>query len=77
MRWITRDKHFYKTILTLAVPISMQALVTFLVGFADNVMISSLGDAAVSGVLFGGQIQFLLQQLVFGLGSALMIMTAQ
>ncbi|MBQ7779399.1 MAG: MATE family efflux transporter [Clostridia bacterium] len=77
MRWITRDKHFYKTIVTLAVPISMQALVTFLVGFADNVMISSFGDAAVSGVLFGGQIQFLLQQLVFGLGSALMIMTAQ
>lgn len=77
MRWITKDKHFYKTIVTLAIPISLQNLVTFLVGFADNVMISRLGDAAVSGVLFGSQIQFLLQQLVVGLGSALMILTSQ
>lgn len=77
MRWITRDKGFYKSILTLAVPISLQALVTFLVGFADNVMISRLGDAAVSGVLFGNQIQFLLQQVVIGMGSALLILNAQ
>ena len=77
MRWITKDGNFYKTVLMLAVPISLQHLVTFLVGFADNVMVGRLGDDAVSGVYLGGQVQFLLQQLVVGLGSALLILAAQ
>lgn len=77
MTWITKDKHFYKNVFTLAIPISLQHLVTFLVGFADNIMVGRLGDDAVSGIYLGGQIQFLLQQLVVGLGSALLILTAQ
>ena len=68
MTWITKDRHFYKNVFTLAIPISLQHLITFLVGFADNV---------ISGVYLGGQLQFLLQQLVVGLGSALLILTAQ
>lgn len=75
--WITKDKSFYHNILKLAIPISLQHMVTFLVGFADNVMVGRLGDDAVSGIYLGGQIQFLLQQLIVGLGSALLIMTAQ
>lgn len=77
MRWITKDKSFYKTILTLAIPIALQHLVSFLVTFADNVMVGQLGDSAVSGIYLGGQIQFLLQQLIVGMGSALLILTAQ
>ncbi len=77
MRWITKEKTFYKSILALAVPISMQHLVSFLVTFADNVMVGQLGDAAVSGIYLGGQIQFLLQQLTVGMGSAMLILAAQ
>ena len=42
--FFTRDKSFYKTLVTLAIPIALQNAVTFAVGLADNVMIGTLGD---------------------------------
>ena len=53
MAVMTKDKSFYKTLITLAIPISLQNLITYGVNFADNVMIGSLGDNAISGVYVG------------------------
>ena len=61
MRYITRDKNYYQSLVRLAIPVSLQGLITFLVNFADNLMVNSLGDAAVSGVYMGNQIQTLIQ----------------
>ncbi|HCA34750.1 MAG TPA: hypothetical protein DEP00_06820, partial [Lachnospiraceae bacterium] len=44
---------------------------------ADNVMIGALGDAAVSGVYVGGQIQAVLQMVIGGIEGAIMILGAQ
>ena len=60
----------------LAIPVSLQALITFLVTFADNLMVNTLGDCAVSAVYVGSQIQTFLQTLTFGLGNALVILGA-
>ena len=49
-RWLTRDKSYYQSLVTLAIPVALQNLVTFLVTFADNYMVTKLGDTAVSGV---------------------------
>ena len=76
-RLITRDKSFYKSLVFLAIPIALQNLITFAVGFADNVMIGALGDAAVSGVYVGGQIQAVLQMVIGGIEGAIMILGAQ
>ncbi|MBQ8311264.1 MAG: MATE family efflux transporter [Clostridia bacterium] len=73
----TRDKQFYKSLMTLAIPIALQNLVTFSVGLADNVMIGSLGDNAVSGVYMGNQIQTLLQVFSGGIEGAILILAAQ
>ena len=54
---LTKDKAFYRTLIALAVPIALQNLVTFCVNLADSVMVGSLGDAAVSGMYMGNQIQ--------------------
>lgn len=43
MALFTKDRSFYRSLILLAVPISLQNLVTFAVNFADNVMIGSLG----------------------------------
>ncbi len=74
---ITRDKSFYKSLVLLALPIALQNLVTFLVGFADNVMIAPLGDAAVSGVYMANQIQTLLQLVSGGIEGAILVLGAQ
>lgn len=75
--WLTRDRSFYRTLAALALPISLQNLITFAVGFADNLMVSQLGDAAVSGVYMGNQIQTFLQLLMTGVVQTTGILAAQ
>lgn len=74
---MTKDKSFYSQLIRLAIPIMLQNLVTFAVGFADNLMIGTLGDYAVSGVYMGSQFQTILQMFTFGIDSALLIIGAQ
>lgn len=75
--FITRDKEFYTTLIKLAIPIGLQYLITFLVGFADNLMIGQLGDAAVSGVYMGNQVQTIVQLFSGGVEGAILIIAAQ
>ena len=77
MAVFTRDRSFYKNLVTLAIPISLQNLVTFAVNFADNLMIGSLGDNAISGVYVGNQPQTVLQMFVGGIEGAILILAAQ
>ncbi len=77
MRIITRDRSFYKTLIALAVPISLQNLITFAVGFADNLMIGRLGDNAISGVYVGNQMQAVVQMFIAGIEGAILILAAQ
>ena len=74
---LTRDKSFYKSLVLLAIPIALQNLITFSVGLADNIMVGSLGDVAVSGLYMGNQIQTLLQVFSGGIEGAILILAAQ
>ena len=74
---ITRDKSFYSSLVRLSVPIALQNLITFCVGLADNLMIGSLGDSAVSGVYMGNQIQTLMQVFSGGIEGAILVLAAQ
>ena len=73
----TKDKNFYKTLITLSLPIALQNFITFLIGVADNIMVGSLGDAAVSGVFMGNQIQVLLQVFSGGIEGAILVISTQ
>jgi putative MATE family efflux protein len=68
---------FYSTLLRLALPISLQNLIAFSVNFADNLMVGRLGDLAISGVFIGNQVHTLLQTIMKGIGTALVILAAQ
>jgi putative MATE family efflux protein len=73
----TKDP-FYPTLVRLALPISLQNLISFTVNFADNIMVGRLGDLAISGVFIGNQIHALLQLIAAGgIGTVLVILAAQ
>lgn len=73
----TKDKTFYKSLITLSIPVALQNLITFLVGFADNLMVSPLGDSAVSGVYMGGQVQTFLQVFTAGIEGTILLLSSQ
>ncbi len=74
---ITRDRSFYSSLIKLSVPIALQNLITFCVGLADNLMIGSLGDSAISGVYMGNQVQTLMQVFSTGIEGAILVLAAQ
>ena len=77
MTLFTKDKSFYKSLIKLAIPVALQNLITFAVGFADNLMVSKLGDSAVSGVYMGNQIQTFLQVFSVGIEGAILVLATQ
>ena len=71
------ERSFYISLAKIAVPLALQNLISHGVGLTDNLMISSLGDIALSGVFISNQIQWILLMLCGGLSAALVILAAQ
>ncbi|MDL2206765.1 polysaccharide biosynthesis C-terminal domain-containing protein [Eubacteriales bacterium OttesenSCG-928-N13] len=74
---MTRDRSYYRRLITLALPVAAQGLIAFLATFADNLMVSSLGDEAMSGVYFTGQMNTFVQMFASGIGGVILILSAQ
>lgn len=55
---------FYKSALTIAVPIMLQQLIQSMVSLIDNFMVSGLGDISMSGVNVAGQVLFVFMVFV-------------
>jgi len=72
-----RDRQFFRSLFTLAIPIMLQSMVTALVNFVDTIMIGRLGTVAIAAVGLGNQIFFLLSLLLFGICSGGVIFSAQ
>ena len=77
MKLFVKDKSFYRALFSMAGVIAMQNLITYAVNLADNVMIGSYSQDALSGVALVNQIQFLLQMVVMGIGNGIVVLGAQ
>ena len=71
------ERSFYSTLAKIALPLALQNLISYGIGLADNFMVGSLGDKALSGVFISNQVLWILQMFCSGLGSALVILAAQ
>ncbi len=72
-----QDRHFYKRLLSLALPITLQNIIGFGSGLADNLMVGQLSENALGGVFIANQVQNILQMIVIGLGTSLTVLAAQ
>ncbi|MFI3172219.1 MAG: MATE family efflux transporter [Eubacteriales bacterium] len=72
-----REKEFYKQFLKICIVLVLQNVVTLSVNLADNVMLGNYSEAALSGATAVNQIQFVYQQLILGVGDALVIFGSQ
>ena len=71
------NKSFFRELLVLALPISLQNLLVFSIAIVDGMMLSALGDTAVSSAYVGNQMQALLQIVTVGFEGAILVIAAQ
>lgn len=69
------DRAFYASMLSLALPIALQNMLSSCANLVDTAMVSGLGNISVSAVGVAGRWTFLINVMMFGLcsGSAAMI----
>lgn len=70
-------KAFYKSVLTVAVPILIQNGITTFVSLLDNIMIGQVGTEQMSGVAIVNQVLFVYNLALFGILSGASIYGAQ
>lgn len=71
------NNNFYRQFFGLMIVIVLQNMITFSVNVADNIMLGSYSQTALSGAAAVNQIQFLLQQLTLGLSEGLVTIAAR
>ncbi len=71
------DKPFWKVTLRLALPIALQNVLTSSFALVDTMMVSRLGDLALSSVGMAGQWSWLITLLGFGLCSGMTMFVSQ
>jgi putative MATE family efflux protein len=72
-----RDREFIRSMLTLALPVAFQQLITASLNMIDVLMVGQLGETSVAALGLANQIFFLLILFLFGVTSGMAIFTAQ
>ena len=74
---LTRDREFYRSFMRLSLALMLEQAVILSVNLADNVMLGAYSESALSGVAAVNQIQFVLQQLVYGISNGMIVLGSQ
>lgn len=70
-------KSFMKMVMVLVVPIALQNLINVGVNAADVLMLGKVSEEVLSGASLGGQVQFIMTLIFFGLTSGASVLVAQ
>ena len=73
----TKDRNFYRSFAVLCLTLMLEQAVILSVNLADNIMLGRYSESALSGVAAVNQIQFVLQQIVFGVSNGMIVLGSQ
>lgn len=76
-RLIVSDKNFYKRVLTLAIPIAMQSLITIGVNMLDTIMVGKLGEAQLSATSLANQFISIYHIFCMGIGMGASVLVSR
>ena len=71
------DKAFYKSVITLLIPMIIQQFITSFVSLLDNIMVGSIGTEAISAASIANQVMMVFNLAIFGGMSGASIFGAQ
>ena len=77
MKEIIKDKKFIKTMITLALPITLQSFITSSLNLVDNLMIGKLGEEAIASVGLANQYFFIFMLVLTGINAGASVFMAQ
>lgn len=77
MSFMSKDKKFYTTLLSLLGFVALQNVIAFTVNMADNVMLGRYMQEALAGAAIINQIFFLVQQFGVSVANTLVALSAQ
>jgi putative MATE family efflux protein len=66
MHKLVGDRHFYKKVLAISIPIMIQSGITNFVSLLDNIMVGQVGTEPMSGVAIVNQLIFVFNICIFG-----------
>ncbi|MGL4109837.1 MATE family efflux transporter [Clostridium sp. LP20] len=72
-----KDKKFLKSILTLALPITLQSFITSSLNLVDNVMVGRLGEEAIAAVGLANQYFFIFTLCLSGINAGASVFMSQ
>lgn len=72
-----KDSSFIRTMLSIAIPVAFQQLISALLNMVDVLMVGQLGETAIAALGLANQVFFLFILFLFGVTSGMAIFTAQ
>lgn len=71
------DREFYKTVAVIAIPISLQSLITIGVNMMDTIMLGSMGEVALSASSLANQFINIFHICCMGIGMGASVLTSR
>ncbi len=75
--FFTKDRAFYKALFPMMITVALQNIVAYSVNMADNMMLGTYSQDALSGAAIVNQIFFMVQQFAISIGNALVAIASQ
>ena len=71
--FFTKDKEFYRTLFPMLITVAMQNLIAYSVNMADNLMLGTYSQLALSGAAIVNQIFFMVQQFANSVANSVLL----